>query len=187
MELTLPEWGQVLTLSMIAVALGMDAFSLGIGLGMKRLSLRKVVWLSMSIGFFHVMMPLAGMMMGKYLSVVMKDIAAMVGGGLLCFLGANMLFQVLKGEKEYKTFNVNSFIGIQLFSLSVSLDSLSAGLSLGLFAADLLLAVLMFGCAGALMAAAGLYLGRFVGDWLGNYGEVLGGFILLLLGSKFLW
>ncbi|MBA4495945.1 manganese efflux pump MntP family protein [Paenactinomyces guangxiensis] len=187
MELSIPHWGQFITLLMIAVALGMDAFSLGIGLGMKRLPLRKVAWLSLSIGLFHVLMPLAGMMLGKYLSVVMKDIAAMVGGGMLCFLGAGMLYQVIKGEEEANKFNVNSFIGVQLVSLSVSMDSLSAGLSMGLFSADLYLAIFLFGCAGALMAACGLYLGRFVGNWLGSYGEALGGFILLLLGSKFLW
>jgi len=35
MEFTLPQWGQLITLIMMAFALGMDAFSLGIGLGMK--------------------------------------------------------------------------------------------------------------------------------------------------------
>jgi putative Mn2+ efflux pump MntP len=187
MELSMPQWGQVITLTMIAVALGMDAFSLGLGLGMKRLSLRNITWLSLSIGIFHILMPLMGIALGKLLSAFMKEIAAMVGGGMLCFLGANMLVQIFKKEEKTEELHIQSMLSIVLFSISVSLDSLSAGLSLGLFAADIMLAVLLFGCAGAILAGTGLYLGRFMGKWIGSYGEAVGGVILILLGSKFLW
>lgn len=181
------QWGQVLTLLMIAIALGMDAFSLGIGMGIKRLPFRKITWLSLSIGLFHVLMPLTGIMMGQFLGFVMKDIATMVGGGMLCFLGVNMLIHVFKKEDEGKGFNVSSLTGTMLLSISVSLDSLSAGLSLGLFSADILLALFLLGLMGTLMAGSGFFLGKFVGNWLGSYGEAFGGFILLILGSKFLW
>jgi putative Mn2+ efflux pump MntP len=186
MEWSMPQWGQLITLIMIAVALGMDAFSLGIGLGMRRIPLRLMTWLSLFIGVFHVVMPLIGILLGQLLGSIMQEIAAAAGGGMLCFLGLNMLFQVVKGDKE-KDLAVRSWAGILLFSLSVSLDSLSAGLSLGLFAVDLPLAVTLFGCAGFLMAGSGLMLGRVIGSWAGSYGEVLGGMILLILGSKFLW
>lgn len=187
MELSLPQWGQLLTLLMIAVALGMDAFSLGIGMGIQRPSTRKIAWLSGAIGIFHILMPLIGIVMGHYLSVIMKEIAVIVGGGMLCLLGLNMLWNVYKGGDEEPSFQVNSIWGLLMFSLSVSMDSLSAGLSLGLFLAETWVAVVLFGLMGALMAGSGLYLGRFVGHWLGRYGEVVGGIILLLLGSKFIW
>jgi putative Mn2+ efflux pump MntP len=187
MQWSMPQWGQLVTLIMIAVALGMDAFSLGIGLGMKRIPLRLMTWLSLSIGVFHVLMPLIGMLLGQFLGSIMQEIATAVGGGMLCFLGLNMLFQVMRREKQQQDLAIRSWSGILLFSLSVSLDSLSAGLSMGLFSADLPLAVILFGCAGSLMAGFGLMLGRVVGSWAGSYGEALGGMILLLLGSKFLW
>ncbi|TCS95579.1 manganese efflux pump MntP family protein [Hazenella coriacea] len=188
MELSLPQWGQLLTLLMIAMALGMDAFSLGIGMGMHQPSSRKIACLSGSIGIFHIFMPLIGIVIGQYLSVMMKDITAMVGGGMLCLLGFNMLWNVYKARGEESGIQVNfSIWGLLMFSLSVSMDSLSAGLSLGLFSTDIWIAVALFGLMGALMAGSGLYLGRFVGHWLGRYGEVVGGIILLTLGSKFLW
>lgn len=187
MAFSLTQWGQILTLLMIAIALGMDAFSLGIGLGIQRLSLRKIVWLSVAIGLFHIGMPLIGMALGQMLGRVMKEIATLVGGGMLCFLGANILFQLFRAEKKENNFNVHSWWGSLLFAMSVSLDSLSAGFSLGLFAVDQLLALSLFGVIGMLMAGSGLYIGRYVGKWLGNYGEALSGIILLVLGSKFLW
>ena len=185
MELTLIQWGQVMTLSMIAIALGMDAFSLGIGLGMKRLSMWQMTSLSLSVGLFHVVMPLLGMGIGHFLSSVMKDIAVMMGGVMLCLLGLNMLYQVIKGD-DSENIHVQSIWQTLVLSLSVSMDSLSAGLSLGLFATDMMLAILLFGLAGLIMAGMGLMLGRIVGGWIGRYGEVIGGFILLFLGGKFL-
>nr|WP_224749625.1 manganese efflux pump [Polycladospora coralii] len=182
----MPQWGQIITLTFIAIALGMDAFSLGIGVGMKRISLRKITTISLTIGIFHIIMPLIGIIIGHLLGNVIKEIAVMVGGGMLCFLGMNMLIQLLK-HKERDSIHIQSITSVVLLSLTVSVDSLSAGLSLGLFASDLVLAILLFGFVGMIMAAMGLYLGRFVGYWLGRYGEAIGGIILILLGSKFLW
>jgi manganese efflux pump family protein len=44
----------------------------------------------------------------------------------------------------------------------------------------------LFGMFGGLMGGLGMILGKFLGHWVGNYGEALGGLILLLLGFKFL-
>ena len=186
MELTLIQWGQVMTLSMIAVALGMDAFSMGIGLGLKRIPGSQMTLISLSVGFFHIIMPLLGMGIGHFLSTLLKDIAVMLGGIMLCLLGLNMLYQVVKGD-DSEEIQVQSFWQTLILSLSVSMDSLSAGLSLGFFSTDMVLAVLLFGFAGLTMAGTGLMLGRIFGGWIGRYGEVIGGFILLFLGGKFLF
>jgi manganese efflux pump family protein len=36
------------------------------------------------------------------------------------------------------------------------------------------------------MTGTGLVLGRFMGGWIGTYGEVIGGMILIYLGCKFM-
>lgn len=177
------EWGQFITLAMIAIALSMDAFSLGLGLGMKRLLHRQMFFLSVTIGIFHVVMPLIGMVIGQYLGVIMKEVAVMVGGGILCFLGGKMIFQ----QSDEETVRIHSMAQLLLLSTSVSLDSLSVGLTLGLFSTDPWLAVSIFGFVGALMSGMGLWMGRFAGSWLGNAGEAIGGLILILLGLKFIW
>ncbi|MFC4077351.1 manganese efflux pump MntP [Salinithrix halophila] len=186
MELSLPQWGQLFTLSMVAIALGMDAFSLGIGMGMKGVLHRQIVTISGTIGLFHILMPLTGIMIGRYLGTFVENIAVMVGGGLLCFLGINMVWQAFRDSREATIFDTGRTLGVLLFSVSVSLDSLSAGLSLGLFEADVWLTVVLFGLAGGLMAGAGFFLGQSVGGWIGDYGEAVGGVILFFLGLRFL-
>ncbi|MCS1352310.1 manganese efflux pump MntP family protein [Mechercharimyces sp. CAU 1602] len=187
MELTLPQWGQLMTLSMIAIALGLDAFSLGIGIGVKGILFRQVVIISTWIGLSHMAMPLLGYVIGGYLSQVFQEIGTLVGGSLFFLLGGHMLLSSLWKGKKSRGIHPQHWIGIIFFSFSVSVDSLSAGLSIGLFRSNLLIAVLLFGFASACMAALGMMLGRTSGDWLGDYSEAIGGTILILLGCKFLW
>ncbi|SFF79779.1 Putative Mn2+ efflux pump MntP [Planifilum fulgidum] len=185
MEFTLPQWGQLITLIMMAFALGMDAFSLGIGLGMKGMVTQQLFAMSGAIGIMHVLMPLAGMTLGRNMNGLVGDVAVWVGGGLLCFLGGNMLWSSLR-EAGASTDSVTSLWGMLVSSFSVSLDSLSAGFSLGMLSTDTPLALGLMGFFGGMMGGLGMVLGKFLGSWAGNYGEALGGLILMLLGFKFL-
>lgn len=180
-------WGQFVTLLMIAAALGMDAFSLGLSIGIRGLVFRQIYVISLTIGLFHFVMPLLGIGIGRVLSSVMGTVAVYAGGVLLCVLGINMVWSGLRGEQAYISFNESSYWSVLLLAFSVSVDSLSTGLSLGLFSANTALAVSMLGIGGGVMAGIGLTIGRFASRWLGDYGELIGGTILLAFGIKFLF
>ena len=170
---------------MIAIALGMDAFSLGIGVGMQGLSISQILKISVTIGIFHVFMPLIGIVIGHYLSTVIGDIATFIGGSLLVLLGVNMVWSSFFGEDHASINQVKGF-GLILLAFSVSIDALSIGFSLGLFSENIWFVVLLFGIMGGLMTALGLSIGTKIGHWLGEYGELFGGIILLVFGIKFL-
>jgi putative Mn2+ efflux pump MntP len=177
--------GQTMTILLIAVALGMDAFSLCLGVGMKGIRLPHVVKISFAIAIFHVVMPLFGLFMGKYVSTLLGDVAVMVGGGLLILLGGHMIYSSLRGD-DAPSINTGSFWGLLAFAFSVSVDALSVGVSLGMMATDLILTVLLFGAVGGLMSLLGLMIGRRVAQMAGEYGEALGGGVLLAFGILFL-
>lgn len=178
-------WGQFISIGLMALALGLDALSLGLGIGMRGIRKLDIAKISVVTALFHILMPLAGMWMGGYISALIGKVATICGGVLLLLLGAHMVYSSLRAE-ESPTYDHRSFWGLMLFSLSVSIDSFSVGVSLGMFAGDVLMTVLMFGTAGGLMSVAGLTLGRRVGEWVGEYGEALGGVILLAFGIRFL-
>ncbi|WP_339060869.1 manganese efflux pump MntP family protein [Tepidibacillus marianensis] len=185
MGLTDVYFGEFITFLMIAVALGMDAFSLGIGIGMQGLSIGEITKVSITIGIFHIIMPLVGVVIGHYLSSVIGDIATFIGGSLLVLLGVNMVLSSFWG-KDKPTLNQVTGIGLLLLAFSVSIDALSIGISLGLFSENLWYVVLLFGLMGGVMTALGLTIGTKIGHWLGEYGEMLGGIILLVFGIKIL-
>ncbi|TJY41872.1 manganese efflux pump [Cohnella pontilimi] len=178
--------GHFIAILLMAVALGMDAFSLGVGIGLKGVRLLDILKLSSVIALFHMLMPLAGMVTGHYVSELLGGVATSVAGGLLLLLGSHMLYSSLRGEHT-DSIDHRSGLGIVVFSLSVSIDSFSVGVSLGMFSDFLLFTVLMFGFFGGVMSVLGLLLGRRVSRSLGGYGEALGGVILLTFGLLFLF
>ena len=175
------EWGQLLTVFMMAIALGMDAFSLGIGVGMKGIRLLHILRISLLIGFFHIVMPLVGMFTGQYVSLLLGQVAAYAAGGLLLVLGTHMMINALRGGLN-PIMDYRSWLGSVLFSISVSVDSFSVGVSLGMFRSDIALTIAAFGICGTLMSVLGLLLGRRVSRNLGEYGEAIGGAILFAFG-----
>lgn len=183
-------YGEFFTLLLMALALGMDAFSLGIGMGMLQLRKREIARISLTIGIFHVVMPLIGMGVGLFLTREIGDVTRWVGALLLIGLGVHMIWNSLRGgggdESEMRASSKTAGFGLLLFAMSVSIDSLSVGFSLGTFGANILIAVTMFGICGALMAATGLLIGSRVSQLFGEYGEAIGGAVLVAFGIKFL-
>jgi len=180
-----PNMGQFLTLLLMAFALGLDAFSFGIGIGMKGIRLLDILKISVVIGLFHIFMPLIGFFMGNYFSSLLGGITSSVGGTLLIVLGLHMVYSAIRGE-TVRIVDHRSLWGLILFAFLVSIDSFSVGVSLGLVASDLVLAVFLFGAFGGGMSIIGLLLGRKIGGWVGGYSEAIAGSILLIFGLKFL-
>ncbi|MED4456040.1 manganese efflux pump MntP family protein [Metabacillus fastidiosus] len=177
--------GEIITLLVMAFALGMDAFSVGLGMGMIKLKLKQIFYIGVTIGVFHVWMPLVGMVIGKFLSHSLGIIATLIGGGLLIFLGIQMIYSSFKKEEEPLITPVG--FGMFIFAISVSLDSFSVGLSLGIYGARTLLTVLLFGIVSMILTWTGLMVGKRFQGWVGKYSETLGGSILLAFGIKLIF
>ncbi|PMC37437.1 hypothetical protein CJ195_11825 [Bacillus sp. UMB0899] len=176
--------GELLTLLIMALALGMDAFSVGLGMGLIRLRFRQIFYIGITIGIFHIWMPLVGMLIGRLLSDTFGTIATLLGGTLLILLGIQMVFASFKKDED--PFITPVGFGLIVFALSVSLDSFSVGLSLGIYGAKTFLTVAIFGLVSMVLTWLGLLVGKRVQNWLGSYSEALGGTILLAFGIKLL-
>jgi manganese efflux pump family protein len=176
--------GELITLCMMAFALGMDAFSIGLGMGLIRLRLKQILYIGFTIGLFHILMPLLGMLIGRFLSQQFGTLSSYIGGVLLLVLGVQMIFSSFKESDEPLISPVG--VGLIFFALSVSLDSFSVGLSLGIYGARTLLTIMLFGLFSMVLTWTGLLLGRRFQRWLGVYSEALGGSILFAFGIKLL-
>lgn len=176
--------GEIITLVIMGFALGMDAFSVGLGMGMFQLRLKQIFKIGITIGLFHVWMPLLGMVAGRFLSEQFGAIAGYVGGALLILLGIQMFWSSFKEEETTLIRPIGK--GLLFFALSVSLDSFSVGLTLGIFGAKTLAVLVCFGITATILTWSGLLIGRKVQGWLGSYSEALGGSILFAFGIKLL-
>ena len=185
----------------VSAALGADAFSLSLAIGLAGISKHMVVQLSMLVAVSHVLMPLAGLVVGQTMGLLLGRIAGFLGAAIMFWLGGRMLWHVYRPAREHFSlgqarqhlFGYRLPAGVSLQGwgiyavvLSVSLDALSVGFSLGTIGSEIGKTVITMGMTAGLMTASGLVLGRFIGTRLGEKAEFLGGAVLILIGLKLL-
>lgn len=177
----------LLEIMLMSVALGMDAFSLSIGIGMHGVTRRRALQICVSIGVFHVLMTLAGLIAGSMLEGALGQIAQWFGALLLFGLGIHMAYSTLFQKHNIGSVGPAPF-AVLLFSAGVSIDALSVGFSLGLRSTAFgFTSAALFGVAGTIMTGAGLILGKRANALLGLYAELIGAFILIGYGVHFLF
>ncbi|MBM7557023.1 manganese efflux pump MntP [Halanaerobacter jeridensis] len=187
---------QLIELICLGVALGTDAFSVSVAVGMNRINWSLILKLSLVIAVFHVIMPLLGINLAQlldhffghyYFEETIKNITSVIGAGLLIILGTIMIVES-RQEREYGDFAFDlSLWGIIILAVSVSIDALSVGFSLGMLNVKILCSCLVLGSIAGLMVLFGLLLGKKIGLVLATKAQIIGGIVLIFLGLHFLF
>lgn len=174
-----------ISLVFIAIAVSLDGFSVCLGLGMQNLRLRRIALIGLLIGFFHMLLPFIGLLIGSFMSLKWTNLASFIGGALLTFLGLYMIFSSF----QIKSLPRIDPQGIQLLTLAffVSVDSFPVGISLGLSGVRTFFLMIMFGFFTTVFAWTGLLIGKKTSQLFGTYSEVIGGIILFSFGSVYLF
>lgn len=178
---------EIITIMIMALALGMDAFSIAIGMGMVGLQIKQMIRIGVTVGIFHIIMPLLGIIFGKILSNYFGHYAILLGGALLLMIGFQMVYSSFQHNEGEGHWLKPVGIGLILFSFSVSLDSFSAGLSLGMLGAKTFLTLASFGMMSMILSWTGLLMGSKLQQYIGSYGQCLGGLILIGFGVKLIF
>jgi len=180
--------GEWLTVLMIGLALSMDAFSLGLGLGAQGLRWRDVMRLTVAISVLHVLFPLLSIWLGAVLHRLFGTLAEQMAAVIMMLLGAKMTVEALASKGEGIAAAVKPGLWhLFLFACTVSIDALSIGFTLGTVNVAPFFAALVFGVLSGSIALIGLALGKKVNQTLGEYGQIAGGAVLIILGMKFFW
>ncbi|TDX59158.1 manganese efflux pump MntP family protein [Orenia marismortui] len=180
----------------LGFALGTDAFSVSVAIGTKNLRLLLLLKLSFMIGVFHILMPLVGINLGAFLhnffgnyyfEGTIDSITTTIGSGILMILGMIMIYENLsnKEDQDY-SFQLYGW-SLIILALSVSIDALSVGVSLGMLDSSMIFNCFVFGVIVTIMVMVGLILGGKIGGVVSENSELLGGIVLILLGIHFLF
>jgi len=112
----------------------------------------------------------------------------------LSLVGASYLSGVLTDTRYLLEFDI--FRGIKLtfvlpmvlvaIAFATSIDSMIVGVGLAFLEVNILLTALTIGLATTIMAAIGLRLGSFLGSAIGKRAEILGGLVLIGIGTLIL-
>ena len=201
----------IIELLLLAVGLSMDAFavSIGNGLSMKKISLKKALPVALSFGLFQALMPLAGYFLGSAFESVIKQWDHYIALAFLGFIGGKMIYDGIKEiiadrnakKKPEKDEEISdnpskneagadnekslSFGKLMIQAVATSIDALIVGVS---FAAlpdvNIWIAVSLIGVITFSLSLVGVFAGKKFGELLGSKAEVIGGLILVGIGVK---
>lgn len=191
--------GQLWTIILIAVVLGADAFSLSMGMGIKGVSRRYEIRFSALVAGFHVLMPLLGLSLGLAAGKVLGVWAGRIGAVVLAYIGLEMLWKSYRELKprpvsftearDLLTNNnrekkADTWVSLLVLTISVSIDALTVGFSLGTIKAPILFTVIIMGIIAGIMTILGFKGGKIFSRAVGSYSQAVGGLILLALAFK---
>ncbi|MGI6452823.1 MAG: manganese efflux pump MntP family protein [Syntrophomonadaceae bacterium] len=188
----------LLTVLIIAVILGLDAFSLALGMSLKGVSRDFEFKFTGIVGILHILMPLVGLRLGMAAGKVLGIWAGRIGALILIYIAVDLLVkgfrqtrpQTVKfqeGRKELfpePTLPEEGFKGSLVLGVSVSMDALTVGFSLGTFNMPIMLTSVIMGFVAGIMTFLGFWGGRAFSQLVGIYAQIIGGVILFALAIK---
>ncbi len=178
----------LLTIFLLAVGLGVDAFSVAIGIGAanKIKSWLPVVRLSFAFGIFQFIMPLIGWLAGSTVVQMIEKFDHWVAFGLLALIGGKMIWEGFERDNNEEKADQTSGWPLLLLSIATSIDALAVGFSLSLLKTPVLFPALIIGVVCFIMTAIGMIFGKGLARIFGRKVEILGGLVLIAIGVKIL-
>lgn len=180
------------TVFLTGIALSMDAFAVAIckGLKMQKLNYKQMSLIALFFGGFQAIMPFIGWVLGHSFKDYIESFDHWVAFALLAFIGVKMIIESFKTEED--DCNCNKFDIKELFVLAIatSIDAMAAGIAFAIDGIDtlpdILWSILVIGITTFVLSAIGVCIGHKFGAVLKSKAELVGGIILVLIGTKIL-
>jgi len=175
---------------LIALGVSADAFAvaLGKGLHMRRLNYRSAIVIALTFGLFQAVMPLIGWLLGTQLQQYITAIDHWIAFGLLAVIGGKMLWDAFhdSGEDDESDDGRVHVRQLLLLAVATSVDALAVGISFAFLDVAIVQAVIVIGVTTAVLTFVGVLVGHRAGIRFRGPAEIVGGAILILIGTKIL-
>lgn len=176
------------SLTAIAIGLSLDAFTVSIASGIRipRMRLRQAMLIASFFGAFQAVMPVIGWSVGWWGRSFIRAVDHWIAFLLLLLIGGKMLYAGLLGGDEVAPQNPLNLHVLCLLSLATSIDALAVGFTLSVLDVSIVAPVVTIGGTTFLLCLIGTYIGNVCGHLGEQNFEVVGGLILIGIGTKIL-
>lgn len=175
-------------LVLIAIALAMDSVAVSIASGSKYKNIGFLVTLKIALffGIFQGLMPLFGYFAGSMFASFVDSVDHYLAFIILIFLGYKMIKEAKEDEFEDEVKNLKNKT-LFILAIATSIDALAIGITFSFSDVDILYAVSLITAITFFLCVIAVYIGKFLGGYLEDKAEYLGGIILIILGFKILF
>lgn len=176
---------------LLAFGMSMDAFAASIGKGatLHKPKFSEAVRTGLIFGAIETLTPLVGWGLGMLASQFILEWNHWIAFILLVFLGERMIVEGFRGDSDEacEAPHRHGFWLLVTTAFATSLDAMVVGVGLAFLQVSIVTTALAIGCATFIMSTLGMMVGRFIGPLLGKRAEILGGIVLIGIGSEILW
>jgi manganese efflux pump family protein len=168
---------------LLAGSLALDVFAVGVGVGLRGISVAARLRIALAFGSAEILMNLLGVGLGAVAGTAFGSAAGYFGYAALVGVGAWMVVESIH-EREGR-FDLSRGWGLLLASLSVSLDSLGVGFSILYVGVPVVPTLIAIGLASFTSTTLGLSFGQFVGKRVESGAALAAGIVLIATGLLF--
>lgn len=174
----------MIALFVLAVALAMDAFAVSVVQGAAaRHGWREALRMGGAFGFAQGIMPAFGWALGIALAGIIEAVDHWIAFVLLGFLGLKMIYEGLQSSDDA---SYAALDGRALFvaAVATSVDAAAAGVTLPTLGLPVLLSCIVIAVVTGVFCVFGVLTGARLGQKFGKRAEIVGGLVLIALGTK---
>jgi putative Mn2+ efflux pump MntP len=165
---------------LLGFVLSLDNFRVSIALGTVPFGLKRAVQVALTFGLWDAVMPLVGLFIGRRIGESVGGIADLMGAAVLGGYGLYLVISALRNPEPDKLDHPWALFGIPL---TLSLDNLLAGASLGMLGLSPWFSAAVFGVMTAVMSLVGLQLGRVAARLVRIRSDLLSGVALIIAAA----
>ena len=176
--------------AVLALAMSTDAFAAAVGKGaaLHEPRLREALRTGLIFGSIEGITPLIGWVAGSAAASYVTAWDHWIAFVLLGILGAKMIREGFSATQEemLEKPDSHSFWVLAATGFATSIDAMAVGVGLAFLKADILVVAAAIGLSTFVMVTAGVMLGRVLGVVAGKRAEILGGVMLIGIGTLIL-
>ena len=175
----------IIDILFIGLGLSMDAFAVSVckGLAMKKMNVKKALVCSLYFGVFQALMPLIGFLLGSGFKNVVSSIDHWIAFVLLGIIGINMIKEAKSCETVNDAMDVKTMLTL---AVANSIDALAIGVTFAFLKVSIIPAITIIGVTTFVCCFVGVKLGSIFGEKLKTKAEIVGGTVLIFMGTKIL-
>lgn len=173
-------------LFVLAVGLSMDAMAVSIckGLSVAKTEKKHMITAGLYFGGFQALMPLLGYWLGVNFQSLVVSIDHWIAFVLLGIIGINM---IRESREETEALDAAfDFKAMLPLAVATSIDALAVGITFAFLQVQIVPAVTFIGVTTFALSAVGLLLGNKLGCGCRSKAELVGGVVLICMGTKIL-
>ncbi|MCR5196262.1 MAG: manganese efflux pump MntP family protein [Pseudobutyrivibrio sp.] len=183
----------ILDIFFIGVGLSMDAFAVAIckGLAMRKVNKKQMFVIALFFGGFQALMPFIGWILGSTFAKKIVEYDHWIAFFLLLYIGGKMVCDAIREWKEVDVIEeMDPPLDIKelvLLAIATSIDALACGVTFS-FIKDFNIyrAISIIGVTTFVISLGGVYVGNIFGDRFKAKAQLVGGTILIIIGTKIL-